>query len=585
MIGPRDWFPAGGGECGFVVPDPRDPDIIYSNAENQYARFNRHAMQAQAISPDPMDNSGHPAGELDHRFNWTSPLMLSPHDPDALYAASEVVWKSTDHGMSWKIISPDLTRNDKSKQTASGGPLTKDITSVEYYDTIFALAESPLRKGKLWVGTDDGLVQLTEDDGAHWRDVTPAQMPAWSTVSMTEPSHFEPDRAYIAVDRHKLDDIAPYAWKTADNGQTWTAISAGLPAGAVVHVVREDPVRRGLLYAGTELGVFVSFDDGAHWAALQKNLPVSPVHDLDVHGDDLVAATHGRAFWILDDLTPLRQAQPGAQAPLLYTPASAVRLYYPDEVDTRRPVGENPPAGAIIDYVLDGAATTELTVDILTAQGELVRHLSSTKTNKEVQPPEWPDRLVPSDLIPAHAGMNRLVWDLRWDDPVQIPGAFYEDQAPRGPIVAPGRYQVRLRLGDQVRTTELTVRADPRVANSEAAIAQKTALALATSRDIDTLHRAVNDIRAQRARLKGSAAAQARDAKLAGIEQALMQVNMNGSEANLAFPGMLNEQYAAFAATLEDADTAPTQQQQALYRSLHDKLLAQLALWRELNPK
>ncbi len=180
---------------------------------------------------------------------------------------------------------------------------------------------------------------------------------------------------------------------------------------------------------------------------LQKNLPVSPIHDLDVHGNDLVAATHGRAFWILDDLTPLRQAQAGAQAPVLYTPETAVRLYYPDEVNTRRPVGENPPAGAIIDYVLDGAATSELTVDILDAKGELVRHLSSTKTNKEVQPPEWPDRIVPSDLIPAHAGMNRMIWDLRWDDPVQIPGAFYEDQAPRGPIVAPGHYQVRLTLG------------------------------------------------------------------------------------------------------------------------------------------
>ena len=585
VIGPRNWFPAGGGESGFVVPDPRDPDIIYSSAENQYARFNRHAMQPQTISPDPIDNSGHPASELDHRFNWTAPLMLSPHDPDALYAASEVVWKSTDHGMSWTIISPDLTRNDKTKQTASGGPLTKDITSVEYYDTIFALAESPLRKGKLWVGSDDGLVQMTDDDGAHWHNVTPAQMPEWSTVSMTEPSHFDAATAYIAVDRHRLDDIAPYAWKTSDDGRTWTAIAAGLPAGAVVHVVREDPVRRGLLYAGTELGVFVSFDDGAHWSSLQKNLPVTPIHDLDVHGDDLVAATHGRAFWILDDVTPLRQAQAGARAPVLYTPESAVRLYYPDEVNTRRPVGENPPAGAIIDYVLDGAPKAELTVDILNAKGELVRHLSSTKTSKEVQPPEWPDRIVPGDLIPARAGMNRMIWDLRWDDPVQIPGAFYEDQAPRGPIVAPGRYQVRLKLGDKTRTADLVVVADPRVPNSEAAIAEKTALALATSHDIDALHRAVNDIRAERAKLKGSAAGQGRDAKLQEIEQALMQVNMNGSEANLAFPGMLNEQYAAFASTLEDADTPPTQQQQALYRSLHERLQAQLALWHGLGQK
>jgi photosystem II stability/assembly factor-like uncharacterized protein len=583
VIGPRNWFPAGGGESGFVVPDPRDPNIIYSDAENQYARFDHRSQQAQNISPDPIDNSGHPASELEHRFNWTAPLMLSPHDPDGLYAASEVLWKSTDRGLSWKIISPDLTRNDKTKQTASGGPLTKDITSVEYYDTIFALAESPLRKGNLWVGTDDGLVQFSEDDGAHWRNVTPAALPAWSTVSMTEPSHFDPAVCYVAVDRHRLDDIAPYAWKTADAGKSWVPIAAGLPAGAVVHVVREDPVRRGLLYAGTEVGAFLSFDDGVHWAPLQNGLPVTPIHDLTVHGNDLVAATHGRGFWILDDLTPLRQTQATADDLVLYSPASALRLYYADQVNTRRPVGANPPAGAIIDYVLPAAAATELTLDIVNAKGEMIRHLSSTKTNKEVQPPEWPDQIVHTDLIPAHAGMNRLIWDLRYDDPVQIPGAFYQGEAPRGPIVAPGTYQLRLTLGGKTRTAALTVIADPRVVNSEAAIAAKTALALATYRDIDTLHRTVNDIRARRKALKLKPAAGGLDAKLGRIEEVLVQVNMNGSEANLAFPGMLNEQLASFAGSLDDADAPPTAQQQALYASLHERLQAQLALWRGLS--
>ena len=583
VIGPRDWYQAGGGESGFVVPDLRDPNIIYSDAENQYSRFDKRSQQSQSISPDPIDNSGHPAIELEHRFNWTSPLMLSPHDPESIYAASEVVWKSTDRGMSWKIISPDLTRNDKTKQLASGGPLTKDITSVEYYDTIFALAESPLRKGKLWVGTDDGLVQLSQDDGAHWANVTPAAMPPWSTVSMTEPSHFDAAAAYVAVDRHRLDDIAPYAWKTTDDGKTWHAISAGLPPGAVVHVVREDPKRRGLLYAGTELGVFVSFDDGANWAALQHGLPVTPIHDLAVHGDDLVAATHGRGFWILDDVTPLRQAQADSVDPVLYSPATAIRLYYPDQVNARGAVGENPPAGVIIDYVLKAAATSELTVDILDAQGKLVRHLSSTTTKKEIQPPEWPDQIVHTDLIPAHAGMNRMIWDLRYDDPVQIPGAFYSGEAPRGPLVAPGTYALKLNLGDKSRTANLTIIADPRVANSDTAIKVKTALALATYHDIDALHRAVNEIRARRAALKGAANSQDLDAKLAGIEQTLMQVNMNGSEANLAFPGMLNEQLASFAGTLEDADTLPTSQQRALYQSLHEKLQAQLSLWQGLN--
>jgi hypothetical protein len=534
-------------------------------------------MQVQNISPDPIDNSGHPASELDHRFNWTSPLMLSPHNPDVLYAASEVVWKSTDHGMSWTIVSPDLTRNDKSKQIASGGPLTKDITSVEYYDTIFTLAESPKAEGKLWAGSDDGLIHLTSDGGAHWVDVTPKAMPPWSTVSLIDPSPHDPAVAYVAVDRHRLDDIAPYAWKTTDDGRTWTSIASNLPMGAVVHVVREDPVRRGLLYAGTELGVFVSFDDGASWRPLQFNLPVTPIHDLVIKDNDLVAATHGRAFWILDDVTPLRQAAAVAgDGVTLYAPEPAVRLYYPDQIESRRPVGQDPPFGALIDYVLPAPPKDEITLDIVGPGGEVLRHLSSTKTNKEVQPQEWPDQIIATDLIPAHAGMNRLVWDLRMNDPVQIPGAVYEDQAPRGPIVPPGQYQVRLTAGGVTRTQPITVYADPRAPGSGPAISAKTAMSVAVWKDIDALHRAVNSIRERRKALKAASNTSGMDQRLAAIEEQLMQVNMNGSEANLAFPGMLNEQYAAFAAGLEDADTLPTQQQQTLYSSLHGRLQAQL---------
>ena len=605
VIDAADWYVAGGGECGFVIPDPRDPQIIMSNSENSISRLDRHSMQAQDISAFPVDNSGHPAGELPHRFNWTSPLMLSPHNPDALYVASEVVWKTTDHGHSWAIISPDLTRNDKSKQTASGGPLTKDITSVEYYDTVFALAESPVKQGMLWAGADDGLIHLSNDDGAHWNDVTPDAMKPgsgdkqWSTISMIEPSHFDANVAYVAVDRHKLDDIAPYALKTTDAGAHWTAIAAGLPAGAVMHAVREDPARRGLLYAGTELGVFVSFDDGANWQKLQLNLPVTPVHDLMVKGDDLAIATHGRGFWILDDITPLRQI--GNNTPTadvrLYTPQKALRLYYPDDVDSRRPVGQNPPAGALIDYYLKSAATGELTVDILDSTGKTVRHLSSTHSDKQVQPPEWPDRIVRVDTIPAKAGMNRLVWDLRASDPAQIPGAFYSDQAPRGPIVAPGQYQVKLTVNGVSQTAPLSVVADPRRPGSDADIQAKTALAIATTQDIDTLHRTVNAVRAAKTELlrvkhgvgtcdaakPTLAAVDALSQQLDGVEQTLMQVNMKGSEANLAFPGMLNEQYATFQLTLGDADTPLTTQHQAMYDSLHKRLAVELATWQQLQ--
>ncbi len=599
IIGPPDWFGAGGGECGIVVPDPRNPDIIYSSSENGIVRFDRRLQTAQDISAWPIDNSGHPASELAHRFNWTSPLMMSPHDPDTLYSASEVVWKSTDHGHSWTIISPDLTRNDRSKQQPSGGPLTKDITSVEYYDTIFALAESPLKKGMLWVGTDDGLVQTSLDDGGHWTAVTPTGMPEWSSIDMVEPSRYDTGIAYVAADRHKLDDIKPYAYKTVDGGKTWSAIVTGLPDGAVVHAVREDPVRRGLLYAGTERGVFVSFDDGGHWQSLQLNLPASPIHDLVVHGDDLVVATHGRSFWILDDVTPLRQIQSGtaAQDAVLYAPQTAMLLHYPDAVDSRHPVGENPPAGALIDYVLKTAPKGELTIDILDAQGQSIRHLSSTRNTKPVQPPEWPDQIVPDDKIAAKQGMNRLVWDLRMQDPEQIPGAFYSGPTPRGPLVPPGQYQVKLSVGGVTRTAPITVIADPRVAGGEAAIQAKTELALAVEHDIDQLHHAVNEIRKTRSEFERvgkalsshpanaalAAEADALSKRLDPIEQSLMQVNMKGSEANLAFPGMLNELLASFALSIDDADTPPTAQHVAFYQSLHGQLGVQLAAWQDLR--
>ena len=297
-----------------------------------------------------------------------------------------------------------------------------------------------------------------------------------------------------------------------------------------------------------------------------------------------MAATHGRAFWILDDLTPLRQAAADMADITLYAPQRAVRLFYPEQVDSRHPVGQNPPAGALIDYVFKVAPKGEVSIDILGADGKVLRHMSSAKTNKQVQPQEWPDQIVASDLIPAKAGMNRLVWDLRMDDPVQIPGAVYSDQAPRGPIVAPGTYTVRLTAGGESRTAPIIVFADPRVAASGPAIAAKTAMAVTAWADIDALHRAVNRIRDRRKALKAAGKTNGKlDGRLAAVEERLMQVNMNGSEANLAFPGMLNEQYASFAETLEDADTLPTRQQQALFDSLHGQLRIQLGRLAEIK--
>src|SRR5216117_1484760 len=311
--------------------------------------------------------------------------MLSPRNRDVLYSAAECVFKSTDNGQSWTQISGDLTRNDKSKQQPSGGPLTNDITSVEYYDTVFALAESPVKQGTIWAGTDDGLVQVTSDDGQHWSNVT-SKMPEWSTVDLIEPSPHDGNTAYVAVDRHKLDDFKPYIFKTIDLGKNWNSLVRGIPDGAYVHAVREDPRRKGLLYAGTELGVFVSFDDGGHWQPLQLNLPVTPIHDLVVKDDDLVVATHGRSFWVLDDIAPIRQmtATTANEDAHLFQPAPAVRFRGPGfSLPAGNPVGENPPAGVVIDYALKEAPKDKdknpIALEILDAQGKTVRKYSSKK--------------------------------------------------------------------------------------------------------------------------------------------------------------------------------------------------------------
>jgi photosystem II stability/assembly factor-like uncharacterized protein len=597
-IGRQDWYEAGDGECGFVVPDPRDWHIIYSNSESTIVRFNKTKEQVQDISVWPLDNSGHGASDLRYRFQWTSPLMLSPHNPDVLYAAAQFVFKSTDHGQSWTQISDDLTRNDKSKQQPSGGPLTKDITSVEYYDTIFALAESPVKQGTLWTGSDDGLIHVTTDDGAHWSNVTP-KMPEWSTISIIDPSPHDANSAYVAVDRHRLDDFKPYLFKTNDLGKTWKPIVNGIPQGAYTRSIREDPKRKGLLYAGTELGVFVSFDDGAHWQPLQLNLPVSPVHDLVVKNDDLVAATHGRSFWVLDDLTPLRQTNPqSAQADvILYQPQTALRLHYPQEVDKRQPVGDNPPPGAIIDYYFKTAPKEEVSLEILDASGKVVRHLSSKEKKEGEQPPEWPDRVERVKTIPANEGMNRFAWDLRYDDPIQIPGAFYSGTGPKGPLALPGDYQVKLTVGGKSQTAPLHLAIDPRTKNSEPVLQKQFALSVQVNDRISQLHQAVNQIRDLKSQIKNLHtrfgedeslkpalnAADDLEQKMSAVEEQLIQVNMKGSEANLAFPSMLNERFDGFSHSIDTADTEPTKPQLDVFAMLSKELAEQVKKWAQLK--
>jgi photosystem II stability/assembly factor-like uncharacterized protein len=604
VIARQDWYAVGGGESGYISPDPRDPEIVYAGSDGAIiTRYDHRTNQLQDVSPYPIDSSGNGADVLKYRFQWTEPVFVSTYDSNVIYTAAQNVLKSTDKGHSWSAISPDLTRNDKSKQKPSGGDITLDITSVEYYDTVFALSESPVQKGMLWAGTDDGLIHLTRDDGKKWENVTPKDMPEWSMVSIIEASPHDAGTAYAAVDRHKLDDFNPLIYKTHDFGKSWTRINSGIPAGAYVHSVREDPKTKGLLYAGTETGVYFSTDDGAHWQSLQLNLPTTPIHDLAVKDNDLVAATHGRAFWILDDISPLRQASSGIANEdfHLYQPATATRMHFPDAVERRRPVGDNPPKGAVLYYYLKSkpADKEEITIEISDSQGNRVRQLSNLKQTKHEQPPEWPDFEKPADLLSADDGMNRFVWHIRFDSPAPIRGAFCGGDPPRAPLVLPGTYQVKLTVKGKTQTAPLNVAIDPRIQGqvSVADLQSQIELARKVVQDIDALHRAVNQIRGLRANLMtlekwaaaGSpnneviAAAKALDEKMSPVEASLIQVKMKSSEGNLRYPNMLNEQYATFNDLTQSVDQSPTAPQLQVYSDLHERLIAQLAKWQQIQ--
>ena len=411
--------------------------------------------------------------------------------------------------------------------------------------------------------------------------------------------HGQPHRG---VDRHKLDDLKPLIYRTHDYGRTWTRIVAGIPEGANVHAVREDPTRAGLLYAGTEMGVYFSMDDGAHWQPLQLNLPPVPIHDLAIKDGDLVAATHGRSFWILDDLSPLRQASAIRSDAIahLFRPAPAIRLHVPMEVERRLPVGDNPPPGAVVDYYLKErpADDEEITLEFLDAGGALVKRFSNHKPKDAYeQPAEWTDREAAADTIPAAAGANRFAWDMRREDPTVIPGAVYSDDGPRGPLVRPGHYQVRLTVRGQSQTAPLEIVLDPRLRGevTEQDLAGLEALALQTWTDIDALHRAVNQMRDTRAKLqtlrKWSAARAAAKpviaagdallAKIGAIEEQLLQTRLEASEDSLRYPVKLNEQYDTFSWVI-DSDWAPTAPQREIYALLHGQLTTELGRWREL---
>jgi photosystem II stability/assembly factor-like uncharacterized protein len=575
----------GGCESGYIAVHPRDHNIVYAGCYGGHiTRFDKRTGQAQEVNAWPENPMGQSAGVLKHRWQWTAPIFFSPHDPNVLYHAAEVLFKTTNGGMSWTAISPDLTRNDKSKQGDSGGPITRDNTSVEYYDTIFAAVESPQQNGLLWVGTDDGLLHLSRDGGKNWTNITPKDMAEWSLISQIDPSPHDPGTIYVAVDRHELDDYKAYIYKTADFGKTWTRLGNGIPEGAFVRVVREDPRRKGLLYAGTELGVFVSFNDGAQWQPLQLNLPVTPIHDLVVKDDDLVVATHGRSFWILDDVTPLQQLTDAVAA-------ADAHLYRP------RPAWRGL-GGASIPYFLKSDAREEVAIEILDAQGKVLRRFSSrSDAGAPAGPTEFPGFAGGLPRPPTAAGMQRFNWDLRTEPARRVPGAISWGGSGAGPRVLPGTYTVRLSVGSKQMTAPLEVKLDPRLNVSPGDLQKQFDLLVRLRESVNQAHDTVNHIRelrgqlqAIRRRLAAEAkarpildAADALDKKMSPVEEAILQVKSKSSQDPLNYPIMLNDRLMALMGTVESADTAPTAQALAVYDSLRQRLEAQLARWNEVT--
>ena len=594
-IGEVDWHSVGGGESGYVVPKPDDPNIVIANGYGgNVDRYDNRTGEIVPINPWARQVMGWAPKDLEHRSQWTEPLAFSPHDPNVLYNADEVLFESTDLGQTWRAISPDLTRNDKSKQLSSGGPLTKDNTDIEKYDTIFSVIESPIQKGLIWVGTDDGLIQLTTDGGAHWRNVTPKSMPEWGTVDMVEADPHKAGSAYIAVDCHRLDDFRPHAFRTDDFGKTWVSITDGIPDGSYVHAIRVDPARAGLLYAATETGIFVSFDDGGHWQSLQLNLPRVPVHDMVVHDGDLVVATHGRAFWVLDDLTPLRQWSESIRSDEfhLFTPRATRRILYSGRGDmTGKMTGANPPDGVVVDYALaSGAArspdkegsdtparsSARVKIEFLDSAGRVIRVFPDPYAPKRDKKGGDDDfRNPPPAPITAFAGLNRFVWNMRYAGSQPIPKTAMWAASLDGPVALPGHYQVRVTVDGRSETQPLEIRPDPRLHVTAAQLQQQFDLGMAIRVQLRQVQGAILQIRTLHAKLasiRSAVAAQkvangprilraadALEQKTTAVEDKLIQRKSVANEDPLNFPIRLNNMIASLNALVERGTNAPTQ--------------------------
>ena len=587
------WQSVGGGESGWATPDPVDPNIVWSSASGSGSvggiveRFDLRNGQMRRVEVWPDQVNGSPAADVKYRFVWTFPLTISPHDHKKIYVGSQFVHQTTDDGQSWQVISPDLTTNDKSKQGFSGG-LTGDNIGVEYFSVIFAIAESPREKGLIWVGTNDGLVQVTRDGGKNWTNVTKniPNLPQWGTVSNIEPSRYEPGVAYITVDFHQVNNRDPFIYKTKDYGKSWTAITNGIPHSMLsyAHCIREDPVRRGLLYVGTENGLYVSFNDGEKWEPLQANLPRVPVYWMVVqeHFNDLVVGTYGRGFWILDDLTPIQQMKQEVRDAnaSLFPPRPTYRFrpsVTPVTMSDDPSAGQNPQYGAAITYYLKSAPSGDVKVKIEDAKGQLVRTLNATK----------------------NIGLNRITWNLEGEQTTEVRMRTSPEYAPDiklGPdgtrnapgagrasiLLPPGNYTVKLLVAGQELSQPLIVKKDPNSGGTDADIAAQNAMMLELWKDIDTAARMINQIEVLRSQLEKvdvpavKSAVDGFDKKLIEIEENLIQRKLTGQGQDaVRWPPKLLTKINYLANGLASGDFGPTKQQREVQALLKQQLAEQ----------
>lgn len=556
--------------------------------------------------------TGHGAKDVKYRFQWTYPIILSPHDQDTLYITSNIVHRTRDEGQSWENVSPDLTRNDVTKMEPSGGVVTRDNTGAEYYCTIFAFAESPVKQGVLWAGSDDGLVHVSQDGGDSWQNVTPPDLPEWALISIIDPSPHDAGTAYVAATRYKLDDFAPYLYKTADFGKTWTKIVTGIPDNDLTRAIREDPERRGLLYAGTETGLYVSFDDGTNWSRFQGNLPVVPIHDLVVKDSDLILATHGRSFWVLDDLTPIRLAAASqAGSATLFPPRPTIRYAsirgfgggagkgnnyqgvaaslvtfqmvkdgHGGKTQKLMDAGENPPDGVMVHYFLPKAPESEITLSFADADGDEIRSFSSKKddggkTGKSDGEP----------TVPARAGVNRFIWNMRYPDAVNVEGALFRSGGIAGPIAPPGNYSVTLKVGSETLNRSFQIVKDPRVEATQQDLNEQFDMLRQIQETLSKAHAGVNRIRDIRTQVEAwekrtadrddavpvHEAAEALRQSLNDIESELIEPRLQVSKDPLHYPLKLNNQLTALSANVASADGAPTSQEREVFKVLSER--------------